>query len=443
MVCWETLLNKKSFAAFLCAHYQFIIVFFAASLVMFSMGTYTNWDAQKEFEAAQSVVTTGFPYVAGGLMIDQAPFGFYMTAPTLLVLGTSYANAVAFVSTLGLGCVALIYVLGTLLYGKRTGLVASALFGIVPWQLFMSRIYLIDVQYLFLSLLFMVFGVWAVKANSQKLVAAAGVLFAFAFLTKLFAVFFLVPMLLWIVLKGKETGFKLGWRQILIFIVPSFILQAIWFGGFANQHFFGVYVASDLTHPVQIAEPSLTFMGQIYVESAGWFLLASAIFSLALTAAYRGLFARHLRVDVICFGVVAAISALDLWLVFSSHLLVPYVSAFKYLYAVLPFLCILAGSIADKSALMVTSVGRKRTSVFLAGFGISLSIASILESAYFINHFIPYTLVDFKVDYAGHYFPFNISTPINSSFQAYLTFAVALMLTSLALPLILRFLKKR
>jgi len=33
------------------------------------MGTYTNWDAQTEFEAASSVVTRGFPYVTTGLMM--------------------------------------------------------------------------------------------------------------------------------------------------------------------------------------------------------------------------------------------------------------------------------------------------------------------------------------------------------------------------------------
>ncbi|TFH23625.1 hypothetical protein E4G67_02890, partial [Candidatus Bathyarchaeota archaeon] len=189
-------MELKSFRALLSTHYQLIGVLIATLIVLASMGTYTNWDAQTEFEAASSVVTKGYPYVTAGLMIDQAPLAFYMTAPVLLLFGLSYVNAVSFVTALGLGSVALVYILGTLLYGKRTGLVAAALFGMVPWQVFMARIYLIDAQYLFLGLAFLIFGVLAVKRNSDKLLALSGLLFALAFLTKLFAIFLLVPLLL-------------------------------------------------------------------------------------------------------------------------------------------------------------------------------------------------------------------------------------------------------
>jgi 4-amino-4-deoxy-L-arabinose transferase-like glycosyltransferase len=132
-----------------------------------------------------------------------------MAAPVLQAFGLSYVNGVGFVTALGVGCVAVVYALGALLYGRRTGLVADALFGLVPWQVFMARIYLIDVQYMFLSLLFLLIGVLAVKRNSEKLLAVSGVLFALAFLTKLFAIFLLVPLLLMVLFKGKESGFKL------------------------------------------------------------------------------------------------------------------------------------------------------------------------------------------------------------------------------------------
>jgi 4-amino-4-deoxy-L-arabinose transferase-like glycosyltransferase len=201
--------DTKQPSAFIAEHYQIILILAATAIVYASMATYTNWDAQTEFEAASNVVTHGFPYVASGFMIDQAPLAFYLTAPVLQLFGLSYVNGVGFVSALGLGCVVLIYALGTLLYGKKTGLVAAALFGLVPWQVFMSRIYLIDVPYLFLSLLFVIFGVLAIKKNSDKLLAVCGFLFALAFLTKLFSIFFMVPLLLMLWLKGKECGFKL------------------------------------------------------------------------------------------------------------------------------------------------------------------------------------------------------------------------------------------
>ena len=307
------------------------------------MGTYTNWDAQTEFEAATSVVIKGFPYVTTGLMIDQAPLAFYMTAPILHLFGLSYVNAVSFVTALGLGSVALVYILGTLLYGKKTGLVAAALFGMVPWQVFMARIYLIDAQYLFLGLLFLILGVLAVKRKSEKLLAVSGLLFALAFLTKLFAVFLLVPLLFVVLLKGKESCFKLTPKKVLIFLIPSFILQAVWFGGFANQQFFGVYVPSDFTHPELITNPALAFLPRIFVESAGWFLPAAAVFSLVLAVSFRRLLAKTLWLDAVCAVTILAVVGVDLGLVFGRHLIVPYVSAFKYNYAALPFLCSTCG----------------------------------------------------------------------------------------------------
>ena len=436
-------MDTNKLTAFLRAHYQLIGVLVGALIVLASMGTYVNWDAEKEFEAAQSVATTGFPYVSSGLMINQPPLAFYMTAPVLEAFGVSYVNGVGFVTVLGLGCVALVYALGSLFYGKRTGLVAAALFGLVPWQVFMARIYMIDVQYLFLSLLFLVFGVLAVRKNSEKLLAVSGVLFALAFLTKLFAVFFLVPLLLWVFLKGKESGFKLSLRKVLVFSVPSFVLQAVWFGGFAKQNFFGVYVAADFTHPVLIAEPSLVFLPRIFVESAGWFLPLAAVFSLALALGFRRLFAKTLRIDAVCAGTVLAVAVVDLGLVFGSHLLVPYVSAFKYLYAALPFLCLLAASLADKGGLLVSSVGKRKAKLVLAGLGLALLFASLMESAVFLKHFEPYTLIDFKVDYVGHYFPLNVYTPVNSNFQTWLILAVAVIVLSLVFPLILNMWKQK
>jgi 4-amino-4-deoxy-L-arabinose transferase-like glycosyltransferase len=435
-------LELKSFRILLFAHYQLIGVLIASLIVLASMGTYTNWDAQTEFEAASSVVTRGFPYVTTGLMIDQPPFAFYMTAPVLQVFGLSYANGVGFVTTLGLGCVALVYVLGTVLYGKKTGLVAAALFGVVPWQVFMARTYLIDVQYMFLSLLFLLAGIYAVKRKSEKLLAVSGILFALAFLTKLFSIFLLIPLLLAVLLKGKETGFKLTLRKIMIFLTPSFIFQVVWFGGFANQHFFGVYVASDFTHPVLIAGPSLVFLPRVFIESAGWFLLAAAIFSVVLAASFRRLFARTFWVDAVFAVTILAVVGVDAGLVFGRQLLVPYVSAFKYNYAALPFLCLLAASSVLKCELLLGSMGKRKTKLFLAGFSFVLLFASLLESILFLNHTQPYPLIDFKVDYVGHYFPFYVFTSVGSYFQEWHYIAVSIIALSFAVPFLAKALKK-
>ena len=436
-------MNWKSFLALLKEHYQLSGVLIGAFLVAVSTGTYTNWDAQLEFEAATSVVTRGFPFVINGLMINQPPLGFYMDAPVFHVFGLSYANGVGLATAFGLGAVVLVYVLGTMLYGKRTGLMAAALFGIVPWHVYMSKIFLIDNQNLFFSLLFLAAGVLAVRKNSQKLLAVAGVFFAVAFLTKLFAVFMLVPFLLIIFLQRKQLEFKITLRNILIFLAPTFVLQAVWFGGFANQNFFGVYLASDITHPVLVTNPSLLFLPIILVKSVGWFLFVAGLFSLVLSVFYRKIFTKILWLDAVCVGTIAVIAGLNLLLVFGFHLTVPYVSVFKYNYLALPFYCLIAASLAAKSDLLIGSVDWKKKTHFikplLVGVGLVLVLASLLESTTFLTKWVGF--VAFGVD-SVTYYPFNVFSGAANGFSPALTYvALVLMVLILAVPFLVSVLR--
>ena len=431
-----TKVKTNKFRSFLGAHFPIIGVLMGVLLVAASTGTYTNWDAQLEFQAAQSVVTRGFPYVTTGLMINQPPLGFYMDAPVFHAFGLSYLNGVGVATAFGLGSVALIYALGTLLYGKRTGLVAAALFGIVPWHVYISRIFLIDNQSLFFSLIFLVVGVLAVRKNSQKLLAAAGVFFAIALMTKLFAVFMLIPLLLIILLKQKDHGFKLSPRNLLIFVAPTIVLQAVWFGVFANQNFFGVYFSSDITHPVLVADPSPLFLPIVLVKSAGWFLFAAGLFSLALTIAYRKILAKMVWLDVVCVGTVAAVAALDLFLVFGLHLTVPYVSVFKYNYFALPFYCLLAASLATKGSTLISSTDWKKKSSLvkpaLVGVGVALLFSSLLESTIFLLKWVGFA--SFGVDTVTYY-PFDVfSPPLSSYFVPFHYAGTILIVFSLILP---------
>ena len=252
---------KQRLTNLLGAHIQLIGVLLGALLVSLSMGTYTNWDAQLEFEAASNVVTRSFPYVTTGLMINQPPLGFYLDAPVFHALGLSYLNGVGAMTAFGLGCVALVYALGTMLYGKRTGLVAAALFGIVPWHVYMLKnLSHRQPKPIFQPPLFGRLGFWLSKKILENSCWRRAPFFALAFLTKLFAVFMLAPFLLMVYLQGKQFGFKITARKVLIFLSPTFVLQAIWFGGFANQNFSAVYFSSDFTHPVLVANPSLLFL---------------------------------------------------------------------------------------------------------------------------------------------------------------------------------------
>ncbi len=397
-------LTTKTLGAFLATHYPLVAVLLGSFLFAAPMGTYTNWDARLEFEAASSILTRGFPYVTGGLLINQPPLGFYTAAPVLAASGLDYISAVGLATVFGLGGVAMVYALGTLLYGRRTGRAASALFGLVPWHVYMSRIFLIDNQYLFLSLLFVVIGVLAIRKNSDKLVLVAGAVFALALLTKLFAVFALIPIALLIYLNRKESSFKLNRKKLLLFLLPVIATQAVWFGVFANQNFLGVYFPTDFSHPELIADPSLLFQPIIFVKSAGWLLFGAVLFSVGLAAAYRRQLKQLLRLDVVCLGTVAVILALDMFLAACLHLTVPYVSAVKYNYFALPFLCLLAASVADKGGLLIQSANsskKARLAIALAAVGAALVFASMLENLLFLNTWTGF--VSFGVDSVTYY----------------------------------------
>jgi hypothetical protein len=307
----------------------------------------------------------------------------------------------------------------------------------------MSKIFLIDNQNLFFSLLFITTAILAVRKNSQKLLAVAGVIFAVALMTKLFAVFMLVPLLLMIFLQRKELKFNLNLRKVLIFLVPSFVLQAIWFGGFANQNFFGVYFTSDITHPELVANPSPWFLPIILVKSAGWFLFAAGAFSLALSFFYKKIFAKTLWLDVVCIGVIAIVAGLDVFFVFGLHLTVPYISAFKYNYLALPFYCLLAASLAAKSGLLIKSVNWKNKihliKPVLVGVGALLLLASLLESVAFLVKWVGF--VAFGVD-SVIYYSFDVFSGATNGFSPALPYvAVVLMVLSLACPFLMGTLK--
>jgi 4-amino-4-deoxy-L-arabinose transferase-like glycosyltransferase len=437
--------DTKSFRFLASEHYPIFGVLLGALFVVLSTSTYTNWDAQLEYQAASSVVTQGFPYVANGLMINQPPLGFYMNAPAFHAFGLSYLNGVGVATAFGLGCILLVYALGALLYGKQTGLVAAALFGIIPWHVYISRIFLIDNQNLFFSLLFLIAGILALRKNSQKLTLAAGVFFAMALLTKLFAVFALVPMLLIILLQRKEAGFKPSLRSILVFILPTLLSQAIWFGGFANQNFFGVYFSSDITHPVLVANPNPLFLPIILVNSAGYLLFAAGLFSLALTILYRKRLAKNLWLDTVCMGTIGVVAGLNLLLVFGLHLTVPYVSVFKYNYFALPFYCFLAASLVTKGSLLVSStVWKKKASLVkptLVGIGIVLLFSSLLESMLFLFKWVGFA--SFGVD-SVTYYPFDVfSGPMSGYFVSLHYAGFVLIALSLVSSLVLKGVKEK
>ncbi len=406
----------------------------AASLIVsVSMGTYQNWDSTLEFEAATNTANLGFPYLSTGFMINQPPVGFYLDALVFKAFGLSYVNGVGFMTFFGLASVVLLYALGNLLYGKATGLAAAALFSLNPWHVFMSRMFLIDNQFLFFGLLCLIVGDIAVRKGSEKLILISGAIFAVALLTKLFSVFLLVPLVLFYFTQ-RQTGFKLTLKRVLLFLVPSLVLHAVWYGGFANQHFFGVYFPTDFIHPVLVTNPSSIFWLTLMTDSAGWLILVATSLSLVLSFSFRKHLAGFFKVDLVCAATIAVVLGLNSLLVFAFGLIVPYVSVFKYSYITLPFFCLLAASLIKKSALMVNfgNLGNIRLKAVLLATGLVLLAGTVIENALYLNQYLTHTLVAFDVD-SSTYYPFNLFSPHIDGLYFQAVLSVALFLIALSL----------
>ncbi len=141
----------ESMKTLLKKHFPLLGILLGSAFLSISLGPYSSWDSQIEFAAASGVLKWGLPYTTFGNMINVPPLGFYIDVVLFKVFGLSYETAVGVITLFSLGCVFLVYKVGEVLYGARTGLFAAALFALTPWQVIMSRVFLVDIQCLFLA----------------------------------------------------------------------------------------------------------------------------------------------------------------------------------------------------------------------------------------------------------------------------------------------------
>jgi hypothetical protein len=125
---------------------------------------------------------------------------------------------------------------------------------------------------------------------------------------------------------------------------------------------------------------------------------------------------------------------------------VPYVSVFKYTYMALPFLCLLAASVADKGAAVLADGSWKKAPMQLVKpalvvAGLLLLFASMIESIRYLGGWVDYA--SFGVDTVTYY-PLNLyaQTAYSSVLQMLQYGALALILLSFFLPSIVSKLKR-
>jgi 4-amino-4-deoxy-L-arabinose transferase-like glycosyltransferase len=368
-------------------------------LMSVATGEFSNYDSQVEYAAALGVNEWGLPYHEFGHFINQPPLGFYTGALFLRAFGSSYNVAVAVPTLFGAGCLVLLYEIGRVLYDRRTGLFAAAIFASIPWHIVLSRSFLIDAQCLFFSLLYLLVGIYATKKNSSKLILLSGVFFGVAFLTKAFAVFMLVPLAIYYFYAGPKNL----WRTFMgvMFFVPALVFTYIWYELITNRGFYAAFTHDDFNFHISGAAPSPFFVIYYLLGAVGVFFLAAGAISLLVSFVRRKNLGKILGSDLVCLAAVVTVLGVNMFLVLGRNLVTPYNNPIKYDYQFLPLFCLLAASLLNKFySFNLTNLGSKRNKlVFLVTIsGLVLIVLSIIQNVLVLNSYVTETEVLFSVE---------------------------------------------
>ncbi len=346
------MLSKDKTKKLIIKNAPLLIILFGTALIVFTLGPYQSYDTHLEFEASSNIVKTGVPYVqAYGTAIDEPPLGFYTEAFFLRLFGLSANTGVIIVTLFGLASVVLMYLLGKELYDKTTGLIAAALFGLNPWQLVLSRSFLIDIQCLFFSILSLFIGILAIRRGSVKITLATGVIFAFALMTKFYAAFVLIPLFLFYV-YSRPKSLKLVLSQLTAFSLPALMFAFFWYQIILGHNLLWIFHHNDFADVVPASTGIVTspFFAVNFLMNYGLgvcFVVAIA-FSMLLTLSLKKYFSRTTIIDVIFLSSAAFVLAINTILGAGFNLNVPYFSALKYDLQALPFLILLCASLSIK-----------------------------------------------------------------------------------------------
>jgi len=359
------------------------------AFVSLPIGPYQTPDTQLEFTTVQGVLKWGYPYVeVKGNFIDVPPLGFYTEALFFQIFGSTIDNGITLITLFGLACVVVVYKLGREIYGKSTGLFAAAFFALSPWELVLTRAFLIDIQCLLLSLVCLYCGILAIRRDSVKLAVVSGIFFAAAFLTKQYAVFMLIPLLLLYIYHRPKNP-----KQILLQL-SAFSFPAV----FSNLYWYQIIMGEELLYLIQHNDfnrsnfqgvvPSYSFITNFLTEyGLGTLFFTAVVFSFLVGFLFWKSFSKRMIVfELICLLTVLCILGVNMYLGVNLNLKAPYTSAVKYSYQSLPFFSLIASSLAVKSTFLLKSYIRnsgklKRSLYFIIGLiGLLLLGTPILEN---------------------------------------------------------------
>ena len=379
--------RKDNLRKFLNQNYALIVIIIGAMLITFSIAPFQTLDTKLEFDTTRSILRVGWPILPStGEILNEPPLGFYTAALFFKVVNFTIVNGTNLVTLFGIGCAIAIYFIGKEFYGKSASLFSAAFFILAPWELFLSRTYLIDAQCLFLSLLCLFFGIRAIQKDSSKLALVSGIFFAVALLTKLYAVFMLIPLLL-IYFYHRPKGLRLVIYQITAFTIPAIYANLLWYQIILKEnmldYFFFHNDFQDVNFPWVV--PSYSFITNFLVNyGIGFLFVATVTFSLLVGLVFRKHISKKLFIfDLICLATLLLILGVNMYLAVNLNLKAPYTSAIKFSYQSLPFFSLLAGSLVAKNASIIdyakkSTKLKKIITTSLALIGVFLLFAPII-----------------------------------------------------------------
>ncbi len=394
-------LNLQYVKGLLRANLSLLAILTSFIIISVATGQFSNYDTQLEYTATTSIIKSGLPYVETGYLINQPPLGFYIGALFLKCFGESYSAAANLVTLFGTTCIILVYKIGKLLYGKSTGLLAAALFALTPWHIVLSRSFLIDVQCLFFSLLYLLAGLLAIKKKSPKLFLLSGVIFGIAFLTKAFAVFMLIPLMLFYFYFGK-INLKRVYLWICFF-VPVIVFIFLWYQIISSQGFFAVFSHDDFNFTISRVVPSMFFVINYVLGTLGAFFLVAGVVSLLVSFLRRKNLGDIFVFDLICLATIVFVAGVNMFLALGLNLVCPYTNPIKYDYQSLPLICLLVASLVNKFYSFrhsVTSTGSKGDNLvsFIVIFGFVLIVLSLIQQILILNCYSLKDVIYFDMD---------------------------------------------
>ncbi|MGB9719923.1 MAG: ArnT family glycosyltransferase [bacterium] len=122
----------------------------------------------------------------------------------------------------GVLTVLLVYLIGLKLYDKRTGLIASFIFAILPTPVYQSHFFVVDSPALFWSNLALLYIVTATRKKHISITwfIVSGILLGLALGTKYMNLLMVFPLIMIFLLKAR----KMGWKYILLSVIVMFVV---------------------------------------------------------------------------------------------------------------------------------------------------------------------------------------------------------------------------